>query len=67
MNKTSILIIDDEKDLLDVMSMGFEDLNYNVSLSRSVDEAMEFLNNESFDYLLTDLNLNKESGGELAK
>ena len=62
-----ILIIEDEKDIVDIATMILEDEGYEVS---SLDEFEGFegkLNNSDADLVLLDLNLNGYSGEQICK
>ncbi len=64
MIKPSLLIVDDEKPTRDGLRAALED-HYDVYLAESAASAMELLEKESFDVLLTDFRLPNEDGLKL--
>ena len=56
MNRT-ILIIDDDRSLSDIIRDMLEDYDYNVEQAYSVDEAFEVLTDRKYDLILLDINL----------
>ena len=56
MNRT-ILIIDDDRALSDIIKDMLEDYDYRVEQAFSVDEAFEVLTDKKFDLILLDINL----------
>jgi DNA-binding NtrC family response regulator len=62
--KRSILIVDDEDNVLQTLRMVFEHEGYDVSTARSCREALQVLGNgKSFDAVITDLNMETEDIG----
>ena len=57
-----ILIIDDEKSILDLLSVVFKKEGYTVETSLSAKTALEKIDKEEFDLLLTDIKLPQMSG-----
>lgn len=62
-----ILIIDDEKSILDLLSMVFKKEGYRVRATLSAKKALELLNKEEFGLILTDIKLPEMSGFEILK
>ena len=67
-----ILIADDEKTILDMLSDFMESIGYQVDLAGSVDSALALMATNAYDILLTDKNMpdtgdNKEGGMRLLK
>ena len=62
-----ILIIDDEKGIVDFLSVVFKKEGYAVSTSHSAERALEQLDQESFDIMLSDVKLPGLNGMELMK
>jgi len=62
---SSILLIDDDTDLLSMLSSGFKKRGYSVCEAAGPTDAMEALRHTPFDYAVLDLNLNGESGMDL--
>ena len=52
-----ILIVDDDQMITKVMSHYFQDMGYTVSIVNSGEEALQYLNNQTTEYLITDLRL----------
>jgi DNA-binding NtrC family response regulator len=57
-----ILIIDDEKSILDLLSVVFKKEGYTVETALSAKMALELIDKEEFDLLLTDIKLPQMSG-----
>jgi len=66
MNKPSLLIVDDEKTTREGLRSALED-HYDVYVSGDAASAMDLLERERFDVLLTDLRLPKEDGMSLIR
>lgn len=62
-----ILIIDDEKSILDLLSVVFKKEGYRVRATLSAKKALELLNKEAFGLILTDIKLPEMSGFEILK
>ncbi|MBW1707028.1 MAG: response regulator [Deltaproteobacteria bacterium] len=70
--KARILIADDEKIILDMLSDFMEGIGYHVDLAGSVDSALALMQTNEYDILLIDKNMphsgdNKEGGMRLLK
>jgi len=63
MNK--ILIVDDEKDIADLISDVLTDEGYTTVVKNDGEEALKELENNSFDLILSDIMMPKMSGTEL--
>jgi DNA-binding NtrC family response regulator len=62
--KRSILIVDDEENVLQTLRMVFESEGYDVSTASSCQEALKVLSNgKNFDAVITDLNMEQEDVG----
>ena len=57
-----ILIIDDEKSILDLLSVVFKKEGYTVETALSAKMALELIDKEEFDLVLTDIKLPQMSG-----
>jgi len=64
---TTILVVDDEPDIREVMRFALENADYRVIEAAHADEARKLLTNESPDLILLDWMLPGRSGLELAK
>ena len=63
----SLLIIDDEKSLLDVLSLMFKKEGYEVKTAASGAEALDILTNNTIDLVITDIRMPHLSGMEILK
>jgi DNA-binding NtrC family response regulator len=61
----SILIVDDEEIIRDFLSEVLED--YDITLARDGDEAIERLKERTFDLIITDLRMPKVPGQEVVR
>lgn len=62
-----IVIIDDEKSLLDLLSRVFAKEGYKVQATTSASRAIEIIENEDLDLLISDIRLPEISGMEILK
>jgi len=62
-----ILIVDDEKSLLDLLSRVFTKEGYQVQTTTSAQRAMEIIEKEDLDLLIADIRLPEMSGMEILK
>lgn len=62
-----ILIVDDDRNLLEVIKVRIESAGYNVSAMSNEQEALEAARNQTFDLAVVDLQLERFSGIELMK
>jgi two-component system response regulator PilR (NtrC family) len=62
-----ILIIDDEKSILDLLNVVFEKEGYLVKTSLSATRAVELIGNEDIDMIISDIKMPKMSGMELLR
>lgn len=65
--KQSILIVDDNYDMLDLVQRHIKSLNYHTYKASSVNEAIEILKHNDINLLITDLNMPEIDGLELLK
>ncbi|MHB8843668.1 MAG: sigma-54-dependent transcriptional regulator [Nitrospirota bacterium] len=65
MQNHKILIVDDEKNILRVVSTTLKGEQYDVTTAQSAEEAIEKLGRNGFDLLITDLKLPGQSGLDL--
>lgn len=63
MSKKTILIVEDDLDLLEQMKLYLESNNYNVITATSEDEGTELINNEKFDLAILDLMITNQDSG----
>lgn len=67
MIKSNILVIDDDDAHRAAMVVMLEDEDYDVGDAASGEEALELLNNHSYDLIITDFKMKKIDGMELLK
>lgn len=60
-----LLVVDDEEPLLEIFIEFFEDSEYQLTIAKSGEEAMELLERQEFDLVVTDLNLPGADGLEV--
>lgn len=63
----TILIIDDEKSLVDLLTVVFKKEGYRVKTSLSVTGALDLLEKEAFDLIITDIKMPQRSGMDILK
>ena len=63
----TILIVDDEKSLLDLLSTVFKKEGYGVKVASSGTQAREILEKESVDLVITDIKMPQTSGMDVLK
>lgn len=66
-NGLSVLIVDDSRDLLELLRINLNDLGFNPFVSESVVEAIDILETTKIDLVITDLNMPKIGGLQLVK
>jgi DNA-binding response OmpR family regulator len=67
-NKYSILVVDDERLIVDLLNDYFTELGFDVRTAFSAEEALDILKNgHNFSLILTDINLPGKSGLDLLK
>lgn len=60
-----ILIVEDEKDLCQMIAKSLKESGYEVDIANNGNEAMELLNVENYDLIVLDLNLPEIDGMEI--
>lgn len=65
MQKHNILVVDDEKNILKVVSLTLKKNHYEVDTARSSEEAIDKFNKTSYDLVISDLKLPGKSGMDL--
>ena len=66
-NDFKMLIVDDEPELLEVLSEYFELKDYNVLTAESGNKALEVLEKEEVDFVLSDIRMPDGDGPSLVK
>ena len=64
-NKISILVVDDELDICEMVSEILKDENYNAIIATSYDMAVKILKKENIDLLITDIWMNNDTNAGL--
>jgi two-component system alkaline phosphatase synthesis response regulator PhoP len=61
-SRKRILCLDDEPDLLDILSFELQELGFEVVTAISCDQAEQILQAQHIDYILSDVRMPKKSG-----
>jgi CheY-like chemotaxis protein len=67
MEERTILVVDDERTVLEMLEMAFDRAGYSVYLAASAEEALDILKQESIPLMFIDLGLKKMNGFELCE
>jgi len=62
--KKRILVVDDQREILDVTALVLEGAGYDIEIARSGTEALDRVSRESFDLVLLDINMPEMDGWE---
>ena len=65
MQEHNVLVVDDEKNILKVVSLTLRKNNYHVDTASSTEEAIENFNNNSYSLIITDIKLPGKTGIDL--
>lgn len=65
MSKPKLLIIDDEKNILDLLNVVFKKEGYDVTICLSSSKALEYVDDRDFDIILTDIKMPETSGMQI--
>jgi len=63
--KASLLLIDDDQDMLDFLVQKLDDENYNIISTTSPTEALDYISSKNVDVIVTDEQMPEMSGTEL--
>lgn len=63
----TLLIVDDEKDIREMLSRHFRYLGYQVTVAENGKEALEILSKDKFDIVISDIMMPEMNGVELLK
>ncbi len=66
MHNINILIVDDDKVILDIVRIWFKTYGYNVETAENAEDALELINKKPFDVLISDVHMDGMSGKDLA-
>jgi len=64
---TRILVIDDDRDMCEMLEESLQRVGYQVAWRTRGDEGLDLLRDQDFDVIITDLNLDGQSGIDLCK
>ena len=64
-NKVSILVVDDELDICEMVAETLKDENYNAIIATNYDMAVNILKNENINLLITDIWMNNDTNAGL--
>jgi len=67
MQKTSILVVDDEKDICKALNIILTKEGYSVKEAYNGEQAIELIRGENFDLVMTDIKMEKVDGFEVLK
>ena len=65
MNRNSVLIVDDEPDIRELLGMTMDEMGLNTVCAENVESAKKALSNQPFDFCLTDMRMPDGSGLDL--
>lgn len=63
----SILVVDDERDICELLTLELSDQGFEFFTAHSVAEAVKILKNSSVDLVITDIRMPQKSGIELLR
>jgi signal transduction histidine kinase len=66
-NQVSILVVDDERDIRDVLEIALKDIGYRVYLAENGEKALEIFKSKRPDIVITDIKMPVMDGIELLK
>ncbi len=67
LSKISILVVDDEEDIRDLIQEQFENFGFNVDVASGGNEGWEMFNKHQYDVVITDIRMPEGTGPELLK
>ncbi len=67
MEQINVLVVDDEQDVLQTLKSMLDELNFNPLIAQSGDKAMEIIENNNIDVILSDIYMPETDGFELLK
>jgi DNA-binding NtrC family response regulator len=65
MEQINVLIVDDEQDVLETLESMLHELNFNTLVAQNGDKAMEIIENNKIDVVLSDIYMPETDGFEL--
>ena len=67
MEQINVLVVDEEQDVLQTLESMLQELNYNTIIANNGDKAMEIIENNKIDVVLSDIYMPETDGFELLK
>jgi DNA-binding NtrC family response regulator len=67
MEQINVLVVDDEQDVLQTLESMLQELNFNTIIANNGDKAMEIIENNKIDVVLSDIYMPETDGFELLK
>ena len=67
MEQINVLIVDDEQDVLQTLDSMLKELNFNTLIAQNGDKAMDIIENNKIDVVLSDIYMPETDGFELLK
>lgn len=67
MEQINVLVVDDEEDVLQTLESMLKELNFTTLVAKSGDKAMEIIENNKIDVVLSDIYMPETDGFELLK
>lgn len=67
MEQINVLVVDDEQDVLQTLESMLNELNFTTLVAKSGDKAMEIIENNKIDVVLSDIYMPETDGFELLK
>lgn len=61
----SILVVEDEQDVIDILSVWLDELGYGIEAVNNVDSAVELLHENNYFAVISDLKMPGKDGGAL--
>ena len=65
MEQINVLVVDDEQDVLETLESMLNELNFNTLVAQNGDKAMEIIENNKIDVVLSDIYMPETDGFEL--
>jgi len=66
-SKANILVVDDEKNIIEVVKSALTDSNRSITVTHKPERAVELIQNNNYDLILTDLKMDPIDGLQILK